>query len=252
MKLIKRTPVGFTIVELLIVVVVIAILATITVVTYNGIQNQSKQSVVQSSAQQAAKKIMQHHIQNGVLPASPAAAGLVDAGGITYSLTSSGDWFCIIASKDGVASGMGSGGHCGGLNASYYNNTTMTGVPALTRIDRTLHMHWDVGSPGRGINDNNISAVWTGYIAGPVTGDYTLYVYPDNRVRVYLDGVSVINTWSSPCCVDYTASYAFTSGERVPIRVEWAEDGGNAYVLTSWSYPGQTRTPIPASAFSAY
>ena len=33
---------GFTIVELLIVIVVIAILAAITIVAYNGIQNQAK------------------------------------------------------------------------------------------------------------------------------------------------------------------------------------------------------------------
>jgi prepilin-type N-terminal cleavage/methylation domain-containing protein len=33
---------GFTIVELLIVIVVIAILAAITIVAYNGIQNRSK------------------------------------------------------------------------------------------------------------------------------------------------------------------------------------------------------------------
>lgn len=39
---------GFTIVELLIVVVIIAILATITIVSYNGIQNGANDSAVQS------------------------------------------------------------------------------------------------------------------------------------------------------------------------------------------------------------
>lgn len=39
---------GFTIVELLIVVVVIAILAAITIVSYNGIQNRAHDSAVQS------------------------------------------------------------------------------------------------------------------------------------------------------------------------------------------------------------
>lgn len=47
---------GFTIVELLIVIVVIAILAAISIVAYNGIQNRSKASAAQSAAQTAAKK----------------------------------------------------------------------------------------------------------------------------------------------------------------------------------------------------
>ncbi len=48
---------GFTIVELLIVIVVIAILAAITIVAYNGIQNRAKASAAQSLANNIAKKV---------------------------------------------------------------------------------------------------------------------------------------------------------------------------------------------------
>ena len=49
MQVWARMKSGFTIVELLIVVVVIAILATITIVAYNGIQNQAKDSALRTS-----------------------------------------------------------------------------------------------------------------------------------------------------------------------------------------------------------
>ena len=47
---------GFTIVELLIVIVVIAILAAITIVAYNGITNRANGSAAQSAANTLVKK----------------------------------------------------------------------------------------------------------------------------------------------------------------------------------------------------
>ena len=52
----KHNKNGFTIVELLIVIVVIAILAAITIVAYNGIQTRAQVSTIQSDLSAAAKK----------------------------------------------------------------------------------------------------------------------------------------------------------------------------------------------------
>lgn len=63
---------GFTIVELLIVVVVIAILATITVVAYTGIQNRANDSAVQSDLSNIARKINMFYAVNGRYPQGSA------------------------------------------------------------------------------------------------------------------------------------------------------------------------------------
>lgn len=47
---------GFTLVELLIVIVIIAILAAITIVAYNGIQNRAKTSSAQAAGETLQKK----------------------------------------------------------------------------------------------------------------------------------------------------------------------------------------------------
>ena len=48
---------GFTIVELLVVIVVIGILAAISVVSYTGIANRANQAVINSDLTNAAKKL---------------------------------------------------------------------------------------------------------------------------------------------------------------------------------------------------
>jgi len=61
---------GFTIVELLIVIVVIAILAAITIVAYNGVQTRSKTSAAKSVASETQKKIEIYNSIKGSYPSS--------------------------------------------------------------------------------------------------------------------------------------------------------------------------------------
>ena len=59
---------GFTLVELLIVIVVIAILAAISIVAYNGVQNRGKAAAAQSLASQVAKKAEAWNTVEGTYP----------------------------------------------------------------------------------------------------------------------------------------------------------------------------------------
>lgn len=59
---------GFTIVELLIVIVVIGILAAISIVAYNGIQNRAHSTAVNSDLNNNAKKLEEYKILNGRYP----------------------------------------------------------------------------------------------------------------------------------------------------------------------------------------
>jgi len=59
---------GFTIVELLIVIVVIAILATISVVTYSGIQTRAKNAQTVNAAAAWAKILKLYHAETGFWP----------------------------------------------------------------------------------------------------------------------------------------------------------------------------------------
>jgi prepilin-type N-terminal cleavage/methylation domain-containing protein len=71
--MLKRSGSGFTIVELLIVVVVIAILAAITIVSYNGITQQAKNTSMLASIDAYTKGLQLYKAQNGDFPAIVSA-----------------------------------------------------------------------------------------------------------------------------------------------------------------------------------
>lgn len=64
----KKSGSGFTIVELLVVVVVIAILAAITIVSYNGITQQAQNTQLLGKVDSYTKAIQLYKIQNGTYP----------------------------------------------------------------------------------------------------------------------------------------------------------------------------------------
>lgn len=63
---------GFTIVELLIVIVVIAILVAITIVSYNGVSNKAKTVAAQSAADNVVKKAEIYNAEKSSYPATLA------------------------------------------------------------------------------------------------------------------------------------------------------------------------------------
>ena len=85
---------GFTIVELLIVIVIIGILAALVIVAYIGIQNRANDTVIQSDIAAFAKKVRSLEVDSGVFPAGGAVrSGGVDTGnnttfpGVTFKIS---------------------------------------------------------------------------------------------------------------------------------------------------------------------
>ena len=117
---------GFTIVELLIVIVVIAILAAITMVSYNGITGRAKDASVQSDVETAVKKLEVYKYQTGTeqYPASLGVAGVTASSGNTfdYQMSTYDNSYCVRSSNGGIVYSASSTdptvkkGECGDTN----------------------------------------------------------------------------------------------------------------------------------------
>lgn len=101
---------GFTIVELLIVIVVIGILASITVVAFNGIQNRGYDTSIKSDLSNYAKRFEVFRIDNSRYPADATTTELA-SGNVklsvnknAYDTSSSYNLsYCTVASESGFA-----------------------------------------------------------------------------------------------------------------------------------------------------
>jgi hypothetical protein len=107
----------------------------------------------------------------------------------------------------------------------------------LQRVEG-INFDWGSGSPGPGVATNSFSARWTGQIEIPATGSYRFQTLSDDGVRVYVDGVRIINNWSNHSATRNTSSARTYTEGRHTITVEYYENTGSAVMKLYWLLPG--------------
>lgn len=132
----RRSTSGFTIVELLIVIVVIAILAAISIVAYTGIQQRTRASAVQHDLSQAKAKLMLFKVDNGHFPVSTTELSTVGlpATKSTYDTTANNYYYCLNKVTDQFAIGVRT---VGGASSYMISSTSSLEQTASAYADGT-------------------------------------------------------------------------------------------------------------------
>lgn len=91
---------GFTIVELLVVIVVIGILAAVTIVAFNGVKNKAVAATLQSDLSSVAKQIGAYAVtNNGAFPADTSSFTATDGTEYQYTFNNTNSTYCISATS---------------------------------------------------------------------------------------------------------------------------------------------------------
>ena len=116
--------------------------------------------------------------------------------------------------------------------AEYYNNMTLSGDPVIQRMEESINFSWGSGSPDPAVNNDNFSARWT-TVQSFEEGVYEFTVTADDGVRLWVDGILLIDKWIDQAPTTYKVQRTLTSGEHT-IKMEYYEKTGGATAILSW------------------
>jgi parallel beta-helix repeat protein len=133
-----------------------------------------------------------------------------------------------------------------GLSAEYFDTQDFSGTP-VKRLDPTVNFEWGLGAPAPGIAPDTFSVRHSGEILAPSTGVYTFYATSDDGVRLTVRGLKVLEDFSDHGPYALAGTVSLVAGQRVPVKLEYYENGGGATLRLEWSGPGVTRGVVPTS-----
>ena len=120
----------------------------------------------------------------------------------------------------------------GSWYGEYFANRDLSGSPALTRYDDTLHFEWGTGSPGDGVPADNFSARWT-RDEWFETGTYRFSYRSDDGIRIWVGSTLVVDDWRDRQATWSSVDHVISRGTH-RVRVEYYEHDGGAAVQVGW------------------
>jgi len=139
-----------------------------------------------------------------------------------------------------------------GLNASIWaaslGGRTWFKDSICSQIEPVVSKSWGDISPGCGVSNDFWNIRWEGQIEPLYTETHTFYLTVNDLGRVWINNELIIDGWnSSTTGTTLTGTIALTAGQKVPIRVDFAEKTGDASINFEWSAPSMFRWSVPQS-----
>jgi hypothetical protein len=161
--------------------------------------------------------------------------------------TTGTEWRC---GRINAARAVGAGATGSGLQGQYFNDQGLSASALkVTRTDATVNFDWGFGSPDPSIGDV-FSVRWTGKVQAATTGTHTFFTVADDGVRLWVNGILLIDKWYPHNPLEDSAALSLTAGQKYDVKLEFYDAGGAAQARLLWQPPGGVKEPIPQSRLS--
>ncbi|CAK9072978.1 unnamed protein product [Durusdinium trenchii] len=120
----------------------------------------------------------------------------------------------------------------GGINARYFNNRWVEGVPAISQVDTAIDFNWGEGLVTADSSDY-ASAQFDGYLQVPTAANYTFYITCDDGANLWIDDELVLSQASAGQF--QTRPILLTGARLYHLQVMYYERTGFARMRLEWS-----------------
>jgi hypothetical protein len=156
------------------------------------------------------------------------------------------DYYTFASAGGSPPPGGGVVGNGTGLLGDYFDNIDLTNQK-LSRTDGVVNFDWGSGSPDASIGADGFSVRWTGQVQAQFSETYTFTTTSDDGIRLWVNGVQVVNNWTDHAPTDNSGTIALTAGQKYDLKLEYYENGGGAVAKLLWSSPSTSKQVIPQS-----
>lgn len=137
------------------------------------------------------------------------------------------------------------GGEGDGITGTYFNNVNLAAPSVAQQIAPFIDFDFTGAARPAGVNQHNFSARFTGQFKSPTTETITFITRADDGVRLWVNGVQLIDNWATQAETERQGSIALVKDTRYDIVVEYFQGGGLGVLRLEYESPTITRQLIP-------
>jgi beta-glucosidase len=107
-----------------------------------------------------------------------------------------------------------------GLTVEYFPNKEFEATPVMQRTEQIIFLTNEFGVPFKGLEENNFSVRWSGFIMVPETARYQILLEAPETCKVYINNELILDSKTAK----ETGHLIFEQGETYQLRIDLVAD----------------------------